>query len=159
MTRPTPRAIAIHEAGHAVVARLVGAVVTHITFTPDAERFLGYCGSVAPHGVTLRPSDWAAIYYAGVAAAKRVDPSARLYGCDLGGFEQNLLKGGGPAERVMQRVEEMVTEHWEEIERLAMEIERCNGLYTEELEAMGYWRPAPEPVARDSALARALRAR
>jgi hypothetical protein len=39
------------------------------------------------------------------------------------------------------------------VEQLAAEIVQCDGLYTAELEALGYWWPAP---VRDSALLRSL---
>jgi hypothetical protein len=48
-----------------------------------------------------------------------------------------------------------VAAHWDAIERSGAELERCDGLHTGKLEALGYWWPAPELV-RDSALRAAL---
>jgi len=102
----------------------------------------------------LARTDWAAFLYAGFAAERRVNPDCTLHGVDAQNFNA-YLKGTGDATRetVIARTEAAVTAHWDEIERLAAELVRCDGLYTRELEALGYWWPPP---ICDTALVRAL---
>jgi len=148
------REICIHEAGHAVMARAVGVLISHIEITPD-ENSLGRCHTVASRFNKLSQTDWAAVFYAGFVAQRRVNPNCRLHSLDLENFN-TCLKGASPAmrEAVIARVEATIAARWDEVEHLADELERCNGLYSLELEKLGYWWPAP-PV-RDSALWRSL---
>jgi hypothetical protein len=154
--------IAIHEAAHVVVGRIVGVYVTHIELVPGENASGRWNAASHFRHATLRPTEWAAIHYAGLVAERRVNPEcdARVSaGLDMRQFDA-CLKGASEVtrERVMAWTEATVAAHWDEIERLAAELERCNGLYTEELRALGYRRPAPAP-ARDSALSRSLRGR
>jgi len=84
---PTLHEIAIHEAGHVVMARVVGAHVTHIELTPDANSFARY---YAGSRVTLRQTDWAAVSYAGFVGQRRVNPACSLHGTDLENFNACL---------------------------------------------------------------------
>jgi hypothetical protein len=157
-TRPTPYQIAVHEAGHAVVTRLVGGIVTYISFTPDGEKYLGSCGTNTHPGEKLSSRAWAAINYAGFAAAKRVGhPSEHLHGSDLREFNCNLLTAGATREEIMKWTDEMVATHWDEIKSLADEIERHGGVYGDELVRRGFWRPPVPKPKQDSALMRALK--
>jgi hypothetical protein len=152
---PSMREIAIHEAGHAVMARAVGAFVTHIELVPDENSFARY---YAGSRITLPQPHWAAVAYAGFVAQRRVNPKCSLHGADADNFE-TCLRGAGHGARkaIIARTEATIAAHWDEVERLATELERCNGLYTKELETLGYWWPAP--MRGHPALSRALAGR
>jgi len=147
--RPTVQEIAIHEAGHAVIARVLGVRTLHIELCPDGKEYCGQC-NYAPD----RPSDLdsATASYAGTAAERRINPSATLHGTDKTNFERRAK----PVMRdyVMRRAETLVAAHWDEIEKLAAELVRCDGLYTDELEKLGYYWPPPK--REPSALQRVL---
>ncbi len=71
-------------------------------------------------------------------------------------FDESLRgPNNATREKVMARTEATVAAHWDEIEPLAAKLERCYGLYTEELKGLDYWWPGPAPP-RDSALSRSL---
>ncbi len=141
MAVPTLRETAIHEAGHAVIARLLGASVTHIEITPDeTSRGRDHIAQRTP----LSQTDWAAVCYAGLAAEHRLNPE-----CNVGLADSDMrqfyaaLKGASDATRisVMRWTNTAVATHWDEVEKLAAELVRCNGLYTDELERLDYWWP------------------
>jgi|SRR5258706_10763611 len=131
------------------MARVVGVRVTHVEFYPGKDP-QATCYQAEEARAVI---DRAAIMYAGFAAERHLNPerAAHYATDDLLRFYRLQVDH----ERVIARTEAAVAAHWDEIERLAGEIERCNGLYTEELRALGYWWPAP---ARDpTPLARFLR--
>jgi hypothetical protein len=134
---------AIHEAGHAVVARALGVPVTHIELGPDeATSTVARCHTRTR--AKLLPTAEAAMDYAGFAAERRVNPECSFWGGDLEDFNARL-QGASEATRkeVIVWTESAITGRWAHVEQLAAAIERCNGLYTEELEKLGYWWPAP----------------
>jgi hypothetical protein len=149
---------AIHEAGHAVMARALGAVITHIApaaHNPELPATaVASCHIFLRQG--LRPTDWASVCCAGFAAERRVNPQCTLHGEDLADFNAHTAS---PAvrEAVIARTEATIAARWNEVEQLAAELMKCDGLYTEELTALGYWSPKPGRDFSQSAMSRALR--
>jgi hypothetical protein len=161
MSEHTLRETCLHEAAHAVVARALGLFVRYIALRPgadpDAAGVIDF-GTHRKRGVTK--FERAAVYYAGYVAecklhGEREDHHAHS---DINAFNK-ILSGASDAEheQVIAFTESQLAAHWSEVEKLAGELERCNGLYTKELEALGYWWPTP--VHRNAALMAALHVR
>lgn len=136
----------MHEAGHIVIGRLLGRHVTRVVLTDTAHS--GGHVAVAP-GRALSSEQWAAFFYAGLAAQRRVDPAA---GDDQGGedlAEFRKCVQGDPAmrARVESWTEAALSAYWPAVLGLAGEIERHHGLYSSELAALGY---GPPPRAASS---------
>jgi hypothetical protein len=139
-----PTETACHEAGHVVVAKLLGMPTASIVLKPRS----GVLGESDVHVGRASALDRAAIMFAGWYAQHRAYP-----GCDKGGAWSDLaavklcLDGHpkGTRERIRQRVKKLLAKNWVAVLALATEIDRRGALYSDDLTALGYFWEAPEP--------------
>ncbi len=112
----------IHEAGHAVIARVLGYQVTDIQFAPRDPAFEAYVEHGATRSGTL---DNAVIGMAGASAVMiKFGPE---YG-SMSGPDAASLEGLSAEERTaaIGRSLELLQEHWPEVEKLAHELYPAN---------------------------------
>jgi hypothetical protein len=164
---------ALHEAAHAVTARALGVAVELVTIRPGEHEGTRYAGRVQLYGADR----WtrSVIAFAPIEAAKRlaenpnvrVDLAEELDGCrlDLADFRDAspaaTEAGRAMRDRAMDRAYEIVRKRWNDIERVAIELERRGTLDDLDLaeilrarEAGGVpgasRRPAPAPARRSN---------
>src|SRR5947209_2611109 len=133
MDQPHDQATAYHEAGHAVVALVLGRPVHHVSILPDRER----AGQCEFGKSVLRPSeDWLEreilISLGGIAAEARHTGD---YAWDGAARDQQYVRrlavqraGERQAERLQRRMlakaENLLSKegHWQAVERIAAEL-------------------------------------
>jgi ATP-dependent Zn protease len=114
----TLEACAYHEAGHAVVARVLGCKVKSITISPR-------CGSVEMEESPPTAEDAFILAWAGRAAQKRYDPASVQGTHDDFQQAHEISKYGISEERVGQLIgnaHDLVAEHWPAIEEQARKL-------------------------------------
>ncbi len=112
--KPGKYELAIHEAGHAVMARAVGAFVKFIEYAPD-DNLPWQARFCADSYATLPPTDWAAVFYAGFEAQRRVNPNCCLHGLDREHFHMYAASQTARAS-VIARTEATITARWRDVE-------------------------------------------
>ena len=136
MPEPHDSAVAYHEAGHAVIALILGRPVQLVTVLPDKQR-LGRCEF--GKGKTKPTDDWLEreilIALAGVAAEARHTGQYCWEGAqqDLRGVQQLAAMRAGDrkwerlSRRLLSKVEHLLEQpgHWQAVELIAAELIRC----------------------------------
>ncbi len=139
METPYDEATAYHEAGHAVVALILGRPVHHVSVLPN-EQFLGQCRF--GKGVFRPSEDWLEreilIALGGMAAEARHTGDYNWAGADR---DRQLVRrlatqraGERQAERLERRmlakVEHLLAQegHWRAVELIVAELLRCGAI-------------------------------
>jgi hypothetical protein len=144
-----PTATAVHEAGHAVVAKALGIPTRSIVLKPAS----GALGETDTHFGPDRVGPASALDRAMVCYAGRYAQVRAYRGCDKRGSESDLRliklllleQPKGTREQLIRRVKKLLAENWAAVLALAHEIDMHGTLETSDLERLGYWWEDSEP--------------
>jgi len=135
-----PTDTAVHEAGHVVVAKVLGIAVTDVKVIPGPER-TQYAAEthIRWNGASLE--DAATVCLAGPVAQQKSFGECDL---DSAGPDMEEFERICPAERrdeVIARTVQLIKQHWPAVLTLAAEIDRRGALDSSDLARLGYWWP------------------
>jgi hypothetical protein len=140
----------VHEAGHCVVLWQLGCPVERIELNNQG----GGCCLVS--GVMPTGEDRGKVFYAGYAAEAKgfpdhIESVRRGASSDLAKLQSVLIDlvmcgaPGGAFERIIQWVDLCIAEHWNELLRLAVQLEERRVLNSTDLARLGFHWPGSEP--------------